>query len=139
MTKSLPTRDVRTRFTNVPRNGIVFDDPSLTDQSFTDECDINNVILRFAGTGELPPRRNEAIGEYLDVSEVGDLHQALNTARAGRELFNALPLHIREAIGNDPMRLLDAIEAHQASSRINTEPDVTAPVTPGAPPAPPLP
>lgn len=132
----LPVREVRTRFSPVARTSLVCLDPSLTQQEFTEECDINNVILRFSSTGELPPRVNARVAEFLDVSEIGDLHESLSLAARGREAFDALPDQVRAAVGYDPMRLLDALDEH-ARLRASTEPDVTTPApAPASPPAP---
>lgn len=134
MTKSLLTAPlVRNAFTPPTRVQLVCNDPHLTQQELVDECDINNVILRFAGTGELPPRLNARVGEFLDVSDIGDLHESLERARQGQEFFESLPEQVREAVGNDPLRLLDAIEEHQRL-RASTEEDVTSPA-PSAPAA----
>lgn len=125
MTK-LATREVRTRFSPSVRVQLICEDPSLTQQEFTDECDINNVILRFSSTGQLPPRQNARVAEYLDVSDVTDLHAALEAARAGNEFFDSLPAQVREAVGNDPMRLLDALD-EASRLRASTEADVSKP------------
>jgi len=134
-----PTRLVRSRFSTPVRNGMKTWDPSATVPDFADECDINNVILRFAGTGELPPRQNARVAEFLDVSDVGDLHESLLKARQGRDFFDALPEEVRAAVGHNPERLLDAIEEH-AKIRASTLPDVSKPAESAAaastPPAP---
>lgn len=118
---------VRNAFTPSTRVQLKCEDPHLTQQDFIDECDVNNVILRFAGTGELPPRINARVAEFLDVSDIGDLHESLERARAGQEFFDELPHQVKEAVGFDPLRLLDAIEEH-TRLRASTEADVTTPV-----------
>jgi len=123
---------IRSRFDAPKRVTLVCSDPSLTQQDFLAESDVNNVILRFATTGELPPRLNARVGEFLDVSEVGDLHQALEQAREGNEFFNSLPEEVRAAVDYDPMRLLDAMDEH-ARLRASTEPDATTPTPAPAP------
>jgi len=130
-------RVIRTPFNRSPRVQLVCPEPSLTQQEFTEECDINNVILRFSATGELPPRVNARVAEYLDVSEIGDLHQALTNVRAVREAYDALPAEVRQATGNDPERLLDALDEH-ARYRASTLEDVSVPnaTPPASPPAP---
>lgn len=129
---SLPVREVRTRFTVQPRSGRPTVGPSMTDQSFTDECNINNVILRFAGTGELPPRINARTAEFLDVSDVPELREALEMAKNGNEFFQSLPDQVKQAVGYDPVRLLDALDEHQRL-RASSTPDVSTP-TPATPP-----
>lgn len=135
-TKSSPlnaeTRVIRTPFNPSPRVQLFCPEPSLTQQEFTEECDINNVILRFAATGEFPPRINGRVAEFLDVSEVGELHQALINVRKTKELYDELPAEVRQATGNDPARLLDALEEH-ARYRASVDPDVTVPTPPVVP------
>ena len=98
----------------------------ITQQDFIEECDVNNVILRFAGTGELPPRTNRQEPTFGDVSETpSDLHQALLTVQAAEAAFDALPHEIRAMVNFDPQNLVDAydyLEANRAA-----EPDVTKP------------
>lgn len=57
-----------------PRKGIrvVFQTsgPSLTQQSAFDETDINQIVLRFSRTGELPEQRSPS---YEDISSVQQL------------------------------------------------------------------
>lgn len=64
--------------------------PSPVRQDMRDECDINNIILRYAGTGELPTRLNHREPEYLDVSDVPDLQSALNMVSHAQDILAAL-------------------------------------------------
>lgn len=98
--------------------------PSAVRQEFKDEADINNVILRFAGTGELPPRLNAREPEYLDVSEVPSLQEAMATAARARDAFDALPARVRAAVDFDPARLIDAYD--ELSRLRASNPDVTS-------------
>lgn len=107
--------------------------PTQVNQAFLEEADVNNVILRFAGTGELPPRLNAAQAEFLDVSEMPDFHTALNTAQAAQAAFDALPASVRAFVNHDPAQL---VEAYDHLTRLRqSEPDVTTPA-PANPPAP---
>lgn len=117
---------IRNRFSPVPRVQLICSDPSLTHQEFVPECDVNNVILRFAGTGSLPPRLNAREPEFLDVSDIPDnLLDAIEQARSGREFFDALPDQVKAAVDYDPMRLLDAMD--ELSRLRASQPDVTKP------------
>lgn len=55
--------------------------PTRVRQEFGHEADINNVILRYTNTGELPPRLNPVEPQYLDVSDVPELQVALQRVR----------------------------------------------------------
>lgn len=47
-------------------HSITFTQPSLTRQSFADECDVNQIVERFTRTGHLPPARNPQYGDAPD-------------------------------------------------------------------------
>lgn len=45
--------------------------PSLTKQSFKDECDINQIVAKFEKTG-LVNHLARGVPQFADVSEMGD-------------------------------------------------------------------
>lgn len=83
-----------------------------TKQEFKAECDINNIIRRYAREGFL---RHMARGvpEFLDVSEIGDFRTAVDQVREAERWFSLLPAKIRTKFGDDAARFLD--EAGQMS------------------------
>ncbi|AXH75050.1 MAG: internal scaffolding protein [Microviridae sp.] len=94
---------------HVPREGMgdidCSKEPSLTRQSFTDECDINRIMERFEKTGVLPQfLGNEP--SYLDVSNVVDYHEALNIVNEANSLFYGLNAFLRSRFDNDPAKLV---------------------------------
>lgn len=53
---------------------------SVTDRSFGNDTDVNNIVARFSRTGELPNVGGE--GQYADVTRLqGDLSQMICEAR----------------------------------------------------------
>lgn len=80
-------------------------DPTLTKQSFAEECDINTIVERFNITGELPT--NIRMPEYRDFAEVTDYHTALNAIAQARESFDAMPANVRARFHNDPEQFVD--------------------------------
>lgn len=80
--------------------------PSRTKQSFKKECDINNILARYAKTGLLTPVESRPPA-FLDVSEVGDYQSAVENVRSANELFMELPSGIRSEFRNDPGEFLD--------------------------------
>lgn len=76
-------------------------DPSLTKQSFADECDINAILNRWQKTGIID-HINQVAPQYIDLSAVSDYHTSLNQVVAAQESFMALPAAIRARFGNDP-------------------------------------
>ena len=78
---------------------------SLTEQSFKDQCDINNIVKQYERTGLMPHQRpNEPV--YGDISDAPTFLEAQNIVVAGKEAFAALPAHVRDRFQNDPARYL---------------------------------
>lgn len=97
-------------------SGLVCSDPSLAQQQFRDESDINNILRQFNITGQLPAAVQ--IPQYGDFTEVTDYHSALNLVQKADEAFMGLPAHIRARFDNDPGALLDFVndEANRAEA-----------------------
>lgn len=89
--------------------------PSAVRQEFGHEADINNVILRFTQTGELPPRLNPVTPDYADVSEMPDLQTALHLVA-------------------DAEAILAQVRADSAAKRAANPDPVKPPAAPAAPP-----
>lgn len=83
-------------------------DPTLTQQQFKEQCDINNIIKHYTQTGELP--LSKKVGQFLDVSNVQDYHSALTTVFEAQKAFDALPSNVRSRFENDPNQLIAFIE-----------------------------
>ena len=81
-------------------SGVLNDSPSLTKQSFAEECDINTIVERFGLTGELPT--DVRMPQYADFDEVFDYHSAMNAVAQARESFDAMPADVRARFHNDP-------------------------------------
>lgn len=86
--------------------------PSLTQQHFKDECDINNIIRMYEKTGSLvDPRlvqsgRQPIFGDFTG-EHLMDYQSAQNMIVKGRELFDRLPSEIRQKFGNNPAVFFD--------------------------------
>lgn len=83
----------------------VFTRPSRTQQSFRDECDINNILRQFNVTGELPSGSVQP--QYGDFSGITDYQSALNAVMAAQHSFLALPAKVRAKFDNDPALFVD--------------------------------
>jgi len=86
--------------------------PSRTDQQYTEEADINNIMRRYEKTGQLPSRSSK-IGIYADVSQLPDLLTASNIVHDARTKFEALPSKIRERFANDPAQMIKFLQNPQ--------------------------
>lgn len=80
--------------------------PTMTQQHFTEECDINNILKKFIQTGFLD---TIGPGVYADITDIGDYQTSLAAIRAADELFAQLPSAIRERFENNPALYMDFV------------------------------
>jgi len=85
--------------------GLACADPSLAQQNFKDECDINHIVKQFGLTGELPGKPLSP--QYGDFTGVLDYHSAVNAVLAAQDDFMELPAQMRSRFDNDPAKLID--------------------------------
>ena len=92
------------------KRGITFTQPSMTQQSFKDDCNINKIIERFKVTGRLGDQDSDPtlLPSFDDFSSgsARSLQNALNKVVEARELFDSLPSALRERFGYSPVALL---------------------------------
>ena len=95
--------------TNAASNesGVACEEPSLAQQHFKDECDINNILRQFNITGLLP--ESTLSPRYGDFSGITDYHTALNAVISAESEFERLPAQIRARFDNDPEQLINFI------------------------------
>lgn len=87
--------------------GEVTKPPSLTKQSFKDECDINNIIKQYKVTGMITHMSaNASRGVYADLPDESDFQTAIAVVAEANSAFNTLPSKIRDRFGNDPAKFL---------------------------------
>jgi len=84
--------------------GLRCEDPSLAQQQFKDEADINVLVQRFGLVGTMP--QNPQLPQYGDFSEIVDFQTALNAVHRARDQFAALPSGIRDRFNQSPQALL---------------------------------
>lgn len=78
--------------------------PSLTQQEFSAECDVNNIVKKYHRTGVLPQGFH---GEpRYGYAPAVDFREALEIVMATEEHFMSLPSEIRQRFENDPVELL---------------------------------
>lgn len=92
--------------------GILFEEPSLTDQSQYKDTDINNIVRKFQVTGLLDSPGSVPFEtlQYGDATLLPDYQTALDLVNNVQEEFSSLPSEVREKFGHDPMQLLDALQ-----------------------------
>lgn len=79
--------------------------PSLTRQSFAQECDINYILRKYQKTG-LVEHVNKFQGNYADLTDIPTYQDALNKVIEANDAFSSLPSSIRKRFGNDPEEFL---------------------------------
>lgn len=107
--------------TNATAEGIVFTDPSMTQQHFKDETMIDNILQKYAETGFLTdpflPKRPIQFGDFSGVT---DFQTAQNAVARATEYFESLPSHIRSSFNNSPSEFLQALNDPEQRSKLET-------------------
>lgn len=80
-------------------------DPGMTDQSQTNDCDINRILERASLTGVLPGVDVERL--YQDYSDVPDFHAAMEIVLHAQEQFDSLDAKVRKRFNNSPVEFLE--------------------------------
>lgn len=93
---------IRTNYCTLDRSecsDLFCETPSLTEQSFKDSMDINNILARcvsgdFSGLCARP-------AQYLDTTQLNDFQENMNRLSNVRNYFDALPSELRAKFNND--------------------------------------
>lgn len=105
--------------TNATAEGIVFTEPSMTQQHFKDETMIDNILQKYAETGFLTdpfsPKRPIQFGDFSGVT---DFQTAQNAVARATEYFESLPSHIRVSFNNSPSEFLQALDDPEQRSKL---------------------
>jgi len=100
---------VRSAYGKKKRYGDIGDlGESLTKQSFTEECNINNIMQKYQKTGAID-HVNKHEASYGFATSL-DFQSALETVARGRTMFDELPSSIRSKFDNDPGKFLDFVQ-----------------------------
>lgn len=81
--------------------GIINDEPSMTQQHFEHECNINNIMCRYMKTGILPDPLSSSSPTYADVSDFPSFEEAQNKLCRVKECFEGLPSEQRRQFGDN--------------------------------------
>lgn len=98
--KKAYSKRVPSRFTS--------DKPSMTQQHFKAECDINNILKRFQKTG-LIEHVAQFNGNYEDLSNPVDYQTALNICIEAQAAFESLPSSVRKRFANNPQSFIEFV------------------------------
>lgn len=103
-------------------------DPSLAQQQFKDEVDINSLLEKFKVTGQMP--QNIVLPTYGDFRGISDYRTAIEAVRKADLAFMDLPADIRARFQNDPQKFLEFVsdeknrEEAQKLGLVNPIPEV---------------
>ena len=81
---------------------------SLTKQSMSAECDINNIMKKYQKTGAISHTARHG-GDYGFASS-DSFHESMLIVVKAQEMFEDLPSSLRSRFGNDPGNLLDFVQ-----------------------------
>lgn len=93
-----------TRFNHAESIGIEFDEPSLTEQSFAFESDINNIINGYGGA---PIPKTPLFDITFDSNQ---FENALNVVAEAKSKFEEMPSFIRDRFENNPSKLIEFVQ-----------------------------
>lgn len=84
---------------------ILCEEPSLAQQQFKDDADINVLLERFKVTGVIP--QGVRIPTYGDFTGVTDYQSAANAMLKAEQSFMALDAKVRSQFENSPQKFLE--------------------------------
>lgn len=100
-----PETRVVERDGGTPRLVVVFAESGRTKQSMRAECDINNILGKYAKGGVIDHLAKYG-GEFGTVEPM-TFHEAMNLVTKAQEMFADLDSGIRKRFGNDPGAFLE--------------------------------
>lgn len=107
-----------------PSEGIVFTEPSMTDQSQAQESDINYIVNKYSdgrsGITTLDLGADLGVLQYGDTMLPGDYETALDLINAVNEEFYELPSQIRAEFNHNPKELINALADPHQKSRLQS-------------------
>lgn len=101
-----PKKVVQTRANGTKKVSTVHEGPSLAQQQFKDDCDVNKILEKFNKTGTLSHVRNGQTGVYADLTSLPDYDEALRTIITAENAFKDIPAQVRKRFDNDPKELI---------------------------------
>lgn len=110
--------------------------PSMTKQSFKEECDINNIIKQYKMTGMVNHISGQAQkGVYTDLPDPMEFQEALHLVEVAEASFATLPSKVRERFQNNPAGFLAFVQDPANKDEL-VKLGLTKPVAPAGDPAP---
>lgn len=92
------------------RVATINDQPTMTQQQYKDQVNVNKIMEKYKQTGSIAHLRNSASGVYADLSQIPDYPTALMQVRQAQEAFEQIPSHIRMKFNNNPALLISYLK-----------------------------
>lgn len=86
--------------------------PSRTQKQFADETDINKIMKKYHNTGMITHLAKNP-GRYMDLTDMKDYAQSLQTVIDSEAAFMTLPSETRFKFHNDPQSLINFLSDPQ--------------------------
>lgn len=85
-------------------------EPSMTQQQFKEECDINNIMKKYGSDPVAFQALTRKGGVFADVTSITDYQSMLHQVSDAQEAFASLPATLRVRFQNDPGQLLSFLQ-----------------------------
>lgn len=125
-----------------PVKGLEFHEPSLTQQQFKDECEIESLLKAHNLSQVMGIMNNHGQQPlYADVTDIPDFHDAQNHVARATEYFEGLPSDVRSRFNNSLSEFLttlndpgarEALTEMGVLKKADKAADVVRPVVPPA-------
>lgn len=104
---------IRTYYEHAESEGYVSENPSVTQQQFKDEADINYIVRMYDAQGVIPGQtgavpREPMFGDFSDLPE--NAQEAYNQILEAKANFNQLPIEIRKRFNFDPAAFFEFVQ-----------------------------
>lgn len=100
-------RAFRNRYSKIDHEGILFTQPSLTEQSAFDDVNIHSLVNR--GMNNLKPNTMKPL-YGVDVSSLPEYQESLQIVADAKNAFEAMPVELREKFHNNPEEFLQFVD-----------------------------
>lgn len=120
-----------TRYVPPVSPAVKFKNPTMTDQSFKSECDINVIVSRCMQTGVVPTVEGGIYADFADLPN--DLQSSYELIEEAGNRFMQLSSDIRKEFNNDPMQLLSFLHNPANRQRAGELGLIDVPPSPPAP------
>lgn len=87
------------------------EEPSMTQQQFKEECDINNIMKKHGTDAIAMAALSRGKGIYADISELpGDYQGMLETIQKAEDAFMSMTAETRRRFDNDPGKFMEFLQ-----------------------------